>query len=74
MKTKFKMDAFLPWEIGLILIIIGIALIIYGYRQSKKNETDLNNLPWTKPTTKIIFGGAIIVIGVIQLFPLLKLL
>ncbi len=64
-------DAILPWEIGILFILSGILLIYIGNRQSKKNDIDLNELPLIKPTTKIIFGGAIIFVGVIQLFPLL---
>ncbi len=74
MKSKFQMDAFLPWELGLVIVLVGIILIFLGNKQSKKEENDLNNLPFTKPTTKIIFGGAILVIGLVQLFPLIKLI
>ena len=65
-------DAILPWEIGILFILLGVLLIYIGNRQSKKADIDLNKLPFIKPTTKIIFGGAIIFVGVIQLFPLLR--
>lgn len=65
-------DAILPWEIGILFIFLGVLLIYIGNRQSKKTDIDLNELPFIKPTTKIIFGGAIILVGVIQLFPLLR--
>ena len=55
-----------------LFVLIGVLLIYIGNRQSKKTDIDLNALPIMKPTTKIILGGAIIFIGVIQLFPLLK--
>ena len=42
-----------------------------GIRQGRKKDIDLNNLPFTKPTTKIIFGSSFILIGIIQLFPLM---
>ena len=74
MQSKFQIDAFLPWEVGLIVILIGLILIFIGNKQSKKKNNDLNDLPWTKPTTKIIFGASFLVIGLVQLFPLLKLL
>tara|TARA_Y100000022_G_scaffold162596_1_gene146008 strand:+ start:248 stop:463 length:216 start_codon:yes stop_codon:yes gene_type:complete len=67
-----KVDAIMPWELGCLLILIGIILIFLGNRQSKKTDIDLNKLPFIKPITKIIFGGAIILVGVIQLFPLLR--
>ena len=62
----------MTWEIGIIIIFIGIVLIYIGNRQSKKSDIDLDKLPFIKPTTKIVFGGAMILIGFIQLFPLLK--
>ena len=64
-----RLNAIMPWELGLLLVIIGIALIFFGIRQSKKKDVDLNNLPFTKPTTKIIFGTSFIFIGFIQLMP-----
>ncbi len=66
-----KIPAILPWEFGLLIIIIGILLIYYGNRQSKKMDIDLNKLPFFKPTTKIIFGSCFVLIGSIQLLPLL---
>ena len=66
-----KIPAILPWEFGLLIIIIGILLIYYGNRQSKKMDIDLNKLPFLKPTTKIIFGSCFVLIGAIQLLPLL---
>tara|TARA_B100000035_G_scaffold26581_1_gene20740 strand:- start:892 stop:1110 length:219 start_codon:yes stop_codon:yes gene_type:complete len=72
MKKGLEIGIFVPWEIGIIIILLGIFLIYIGNRQSKKTDIDLNKLPFTKPTTKIVFGGAMILIGFIQLFPLLK--
>ncbi len=67
-----KIDSIVPWEYGIILILIGLTLIFLGNRQSKKDNIDLEKLPLTRPTTKIIFGGFLIIFGCIQLFPLLK--
>ena len=72
MKKGLEIGIFVPWEIGIIIILSGIILIYVGNRQSKKTDIDLNRLPFIKPTTKIVFGGAIVLIGFIQLFPLLK--
>ena len=66
-----KIPAILPWEIGVLMIIIGIVLIYFGNRQSKQMDIDLNKLPFLKPTTKIIFGSCFVLIGAIQLLPLL---
>ena len=67
-----KIDSIVPWEYGVILIIVGLILIFLGNRQSKKDNIDLEKLPLTRPTTKIIFGGFLTIFGCIQLFPLLK--
>ena len=67
-----KIDSIVPWEYGIILILIGLTLIFLGNRQSKKNTIDLEKLPFIRSTTKIIFGGFLIIFGCIQLFPLLK--
>ena len=64
-----RVNAIMPWEIGLIIVVIGIILIFIGIRQSKNKDIDLNKLPFTKPTTKIIFGSSFILIGFIQLMP-----
>ena len=72
MKKGLEIGIFVPWEIGIIIIFIGIVLIYIGNRQSKKTDIDLDKLPFIKPTTKIVFGGAMILIGFIQLFPILK--
>ncbi len=67
-----KIDSIVSWEYGLILIIVGSILIFVGNRQSKKDNINLEKLPFTRPTTKIIFGGFLFIFGCIQLFPLLK--
>ena len=71
MRKGLKVDAIMPWEVGLLLILTGIILIFWGIRQGKKKDIDLNNLPFTKPTTKIIFGSALILIGFVQLLPVI---
>ena len=68
---SLNIDAVIPWEVGLVIIFCGFVFLLLGTRQSKK-EFDIENLPFIKPTTKIIIGGAMIFIGFIQLFPLLK--
>lgn len=68
-----RVNAIMPWEVGLLLILVGMILIFLGIRQGRKKDIDLNNLPLTKPTTKIIFGSSFILIGMIQLFPLMTL-
>ena len=38
---------------------------------SQKKDIDLSKIPFVKPTTKIIFGSGFVLIGFIQLFPLI---
>ena len=73
MKTKsLGIDIMFPWEVGLILIILGIILVYVGYKQGKKKDIDLDKIPLTRPTTKLISGTILIVFGAVQLFPLLR--
>ena len=65
-------DIIFPWEIGLVLVIVGLIIIIIGVKQSKKEIDHFENFPLFKPTTKILFGGVLIIFGLIQLLPLLK--
>ena len=69
---SLNIDIVFPWEVGLILAIIGLILIIIGVRQSKNNIDDLDKITLIKPTTKIFFGGIAVIFGAIQLLPLLK--
>ena len=68
---SLNIDSFLPWEVGVVLILFGLLLIFFGIRQGKK-PFDIKKLPLTRPTAKIIFGSAFLIIGFIQMFPLLK--
>ena len=72
MKTKsFGIDIIFPWEVGLALAIIGLIILVLGVKQSKKEIDDFDNLPFFKPTTKIFFGGVLIIFSLIQLLQLL---
>ena len=68
---SLNIDIIFPWEFGLIFLVLGLVLIIIGTKQSKK-EFDIDKMPITKPTTKILFGSFLCVFGLIQLLPLLK--
>ncbi len=68
---SLNIDIMFPWEFGIVFFVIGLTLIILGTKQSKK-EFDIDELPITKPTTKILFGSFLIIFGLIQLLPLLK--
>ena len=68
---SFNIDIIFPWEVGIIFLVLGLILIILGTKQSKK-EFDIDKIPITKPTTKILFGSFLCLFGLIQLLPLLK--
>ena len=71
MQTKsLNIDIILPWEAGLIIIILSLALIIFGIRQSKKVQQDFDDIPMIKATTKIFFGSVALIFGLIQTIPL----
>ncbi len=70
MKKSLGINIMFPWEIGLIIVIIGIILLYVGYKQGKKKVIDIDKLPLTRPTTKLVSGTILIVFGAVQLFPL----
>ena len=69
---SFNIDVILPWEIGLIIVFFSLMLIFIGVRQGRNKNDDFDNIPLTKPTTKILFGTSFLIFGLIQLLPLLK--
>ena len=72
MRTKsLGIDIMFPWEIGVLILILGLIFIYMGYKQGKKKDIDIDNIPLTRPTTKLVAGTFLIVFGAIQLFPLL---
>ena len=74
MKKSLQIDVVMSWEYGLIILLIGISLIIFGVIQGKKQNEDFTRIPFIKPTTKLVFGTFITIFGFIQLLPLIKLL
>lgn len=68
---SLNIDVILPWEVGLVLVIIGTISIVIGVKQSKKEIDDFNKIPLTKPTTKILLGSFLSLFGLIQMLPLL---
>ena len=71
---SLRIDVVMSWEYGLIILLIGILLIIFGVVQGKKQNKDFTRIPFIKPTTKLVFGTFITIFGFIQLLPLIKLL
>ena len=69
---SLNIDVILPWEMGLIIVVISLILIFFGIRQGKTKNDDFDNIPFTKATTKIFFGSVLLIFGFIQLLPLLK--
>ena len=74
MKKSLQIDVVMSWEYGLVILLIGISLIIFGVIQGKKQNEDFTRIPFIKPTTKLVFGTFITIFGFIQLLPLIKLL
>ena len=72
MNKSLNIDIIFPWEIGFFFVILGVLLIFFGIRQSKKTLDDLDSIPFTKATTKIFFGFVLCIFGFIQMLPLLK--
>ena len=69
---SLKIDIIFPWEIGLILVFFSLIVILIGVRQGRNENDDFDNIPFTKPTTKIFFVSVFLLFGLIQLLPLLK--
>ncbi len=69
---SLNIDIIFPWEIGLVFLVLGTVIIIFGVRQSKLDIDDFDKIPLTKSTTKIFFGSVLCLFGSIQLLPLLK--
>jgi ABC-type nickel/cobalt efflux system permease component RcnA len=65
-------DIIFPWEVGLVLAVIGVIIIIIGVKQGKKEIDDFDKILLVKPTTKILFGGVLVIFGLIQLLQLLN--
>ena len=63
---SLNIDVILPWEIGLTVVLISIVLIFFGIRQEKIKNDDFDNIPLTKGTTKIFFGSAFLIFGLIN--------
>jgi len=68
---SLNIDVILPWEIGLIIVFFSLMLIFMGVRQGRNKNDDFDNIPLIKPTTKILFGTAFLIFGMIQLLPIL---
>ena len=71
---SLRIDVVMSWEYGLIILLIGVSLIVYGVIQGKNKNDDFTKVPIVKPTTKLVFGTFITIFGLIQLLPLIKLL
>ena len=69
---SLNIDDILPWEIGLIVVLISIALIFFDIRQEKIKHDDFDNILLIKETNKIFFESAFLIFRLIQLLPLLK--
>ena len=69
---SLNIDIIFPWEIGVIIFVLGFTMIIVGVRQSKKHIDDFEKILLIKPTTKIFFGSVFCIFGLIQMLPLIR--
>ena len=60
-----SIPAIVSWEIGILIFFFGLLLIFLGIRQSKKSF-NIDKLPLTKSTTKLMFGTSLLLIGFVQ--------
>jgi vacuolar-type H+-ATPase subunit I/STV1 len=65
---SLNLNAIVVPEIGLIIFIVGLLLLIYGYKQSKK-EYGFDNIPIINPALKEIIGVFFLIFGFVQILP-----
>ena len=65
---SLNIDIIVPWEFGLAIIILGLILIIFGVRQSKKEVDDFDKIPLIKPTTKIFSEPFFVYLGLFKCY------
>ncbi len=69
---SLNIDIIFPWEIGVIIVVLGLTMIIFGVKQSKNAIDDFEKIIFIKPTTKIFFGSVFCIFGLIQMLPLIR--
>ena len=69
---SLNIDIIFPWEIGVVIVVLGLIMIIIGVRQSKKDIDNFEKILLIKPTTKIFFGSVFCIFGLIQMLPLIR--
>ena len=67
---SLNLDVMVSPEVGSIVFVSGLILVIYGYKQGKK-EFDMDSLPFIKPAPKELIGVFLMIFGFIQVLPLL---
>ena len=65
---SLNLDVMVSPEVGLIVFAIGFILVLYGYKQSKK-DFDIDNFPFIKPALKEILGAFLMLFGFVQIIP-----
>ncbi len=66
---SLNLDIIVSPEIGIFILLLGITLIIYGYKQGKK-EYEIGKFPIIKPALKELIGVFLIIFGFIQIIPI----
>ena len=65
-----NLDVVLTHYLGFIFVILGLFLVVYGFKQSKK-DFDMDNVPFIKPVLKEVLGAFLILFGLVQIIPIL---
>ena len=64
-----NLDVVVSHYLGFIFLILGLFLVVYGFKQSKK-EFDMDNVPLIKPVLKEVLGAFLILFGLVQIIPI----
>ena len=57
---SLNIDIIFPWEIGLVFLLIGIFMIVFGVRQSKLEVDDFDKISFIKSIKKFLWSNPII--------------
>ena len=67
--VSVNLDVVSTHYLGFIFLILGLFLVVYGFKQNKK-EFDMDNVPFIKPVLKEVLGAFLILFGLVQIIPI----
>ena len=68
--VSVNLDVVSTHYLGFIFLFLGLFLVVYGFKQSKK-DFDMDNVPLIKPVLKEVLGAFLILFGLVQIIPIL---